>query len=83
MVSPFAKRGYVTHRVYEFGSIVRLIEDNWNLGRLGTTDQRSASLLPDAFDFAQKARSYSSLTTRYSQEYLVRQPDSHHAVDDE
>jgi phospholipase C len=83
VVSPFAKRGYVTHRVYEFGSIVRLIEDNWNLGRLGTTDQRSASLLTDAFDFAQKARPYSSLTPRYSQKYLERQPDADHAVDDE
>ncbi len=83
VVSPFAKRGYITHRVYEFGSLVRLIEDNWNLGRLGTTDGRSASLLNDAFDFAQKARPYSSLTTPFSQEYFERQPASNHAVDDE
>ena len=83
VVSPFAKRGYITHRVYEFGTIVRLIEDNWNLGRLGTTDERSANLLTDAFDFVQKARPYSSLTTRYSAEYLQRQPATNHTVDDE
>ncbi|HEY1656565.1 MAG TPA: alkaline phosphatase family protein, partial [Candidatus Tumulicola sp.] len=50
IVSPYAKRGYVSHTRYEFGSIVRFVEDNWNLGRLGTTDVRANSI-DDAFDF--------------------------------
>src|SRR5581483_4765080 len=83
IVSPYAKRGYIAHRVYEFGSIVRLIEDNWGLGRLGTTDLRAASLLDDAFDFTQQARAFSPIAAPYSQTYLLRQPPSRQSVDSE
>ena len=38
VVSPYAKTAYVSHNQYEFGSIIRFVEDNWHLGRLGTTD---------------------------------------------
>ncbi|MGA9943578.1 MAG: alkaline phosphatase family protein [Candidatus Cybelea sp.] len=41
VVSPYAKAGYVAHTQYEFGSIVRFVEDTWNVGRLGTTDTGS------------------------------------------
>jgi phospholipase C len=44
VVSPFAKRGYVSHTQYEFGSILKFIEENWNLGSLGSTDQRANSI---------------------------------------
>ena len=39
---------------YEFGSIIRFVEDNWSLGRLGTTDTRANSM-GDMFSFSQKA----------------------------
>ena len=54
VVSPYAKAGYVSHTQYEFGSIIRFVEDTWNLGRLGTTDTRAASM-DDVFDFLAKA----------------------------
>jgi len=60
VVSPYAKAGYVSHTQYEFGSIVRFFEDTWNLGRLGTTDTRAASI-DDTFDFNQKPRKFSSI----------------------
>ncbi len=60
VVSPYAKAGYVSHTQYEFGSIVRFVEDTWNLGRLGTTDTRAASI-DDTFDFTQKPRKFSSI----------------------
>ncbi len=44
VVSPYAKRGYVSHRQYEFGSILKFMEENWNLGSLGATDQRANSI---------------------------------------
>jgi phospholipase C len=44
VVSPYAKRGYVSHTQYEFGSILKFIEQNWNLGSLGATDQRANSI---------------------------------------
>jgi phospholipase C len=35
VISPFAKRNFVAHSVIDQSSILRLIEDNWNLGRIG------------------------------------------------
>ncbi|MGA9420669.1 MAG: alkaline phosphatase family protein, partial [Candidatus Cybelea sp.] len=49
VVSPYAKRGYVSHTQYEFGSILKFVEENWNLGSLGSTDQRANSI-GDVFD---------------------------------
>ena len=49
VVSPYAKRGYVSHTQYKFGSILKFIEENWNLGSLGSTDQRANSI-GDVFD---------------------------------
>ncbi|HXO16957.1 MAG TPA: alkaline phosphatase family protein [Candidatus Dormibacteraeota bacterium] len=81
-VSPYAKAGYVSHRQYELGSIVRFVEDNWNLGRLGTTDQTSADFIDDFFDFTQH-RKFVPIKTEYSKSHFVHQRPSHHAVDDE
>jgi len=35
VISPYAKHNYVDHRLTDQSSIVRFIEDNWDLGRLG------------------------------------------------
>jgi phospholipase C len=35
VISPFAKVNYVDHTVTDQSSILRFIEDNWNLGRIG------------------------------------------------
>jgi phospholipase C len=63
VVSPYAKAKYVSHTQYEFGSIIRFIEDNWSLGRLGTTDTRATSI-DDAFDFTQKARTFKQIPNK-------------------
>ena len=63
VVPPFAKRGYVTRRIYS-SAIVRLIEDNWTLGRLSTTDRPIGESAERAFDSAPKA-ALSLLTTPY------------------
>jgi phospholipase C len=81
VVSPFAKDGYVSHGQYEFGSIVRFIEDNWGLGRLGTTDGTSADFVADFFNFAQKPRPFRPLAAEYSKQYFLRQAPSNQPVD--
>jgi phospholipase C len=63
VVSPYAKVGYVSHTQYEFGSIIRFVEDTWALGRLGTTDTRAASM-NDVFDFTQKPRKFVQIPTK-------------------
>jgi phospholipase C len=46
IISPYAKRNYVDHRITDQSSILRFIEDNWNLGRLGngSTDAIAGTL---------------------------------------
>ncbi|HTU80620.1 MAG TPA: alkaline phosphatase family protein [Candidatus Acidoferrales bacterium] len=63
MVAPYALDGVVVHTQYEFGSIIRFVEDNWSLGRLGTTDVRARNIL-DAFDFQQSPRPFVPIPTR-------------------
>lgn len=52
LISPFAKSNYVDHRVTDQTSVLRFIEDNWRLGRIGdqSFDEVAGSLLP-MFDF--------------------------------
>jgi phospholipase C len=53
VISPYAKRAYVSHNHYDFGSVLKFVERNFGLGSLGTTDARANSM-DDIFDFAQR-----------------------------
>ncbi len=53
VISPYARRGYVSHAQHEFGSILKFTEEAFALPSLGTTDARSDDLA-DCFDYAQK-----------------------------
>lgn len=53
IVSPLAKHNYVEHNMLDQGSVLRFIEDNWQLGRLGKhTADRFAHSLDSMFAFA-------------------------------
>jgi phospholipase C len=52
VISPFAKKGFVDHTQYDTTSILRFIEERWNLQPLGTRDA-AAGDLSTAFDFSQ------------------------------
>ncbi|HEY8117030.1 MAG TPA: alkaline phosphatase family protein [Actinomycetota bacterium] len=55
VISPYAKRGFVSHELGEFSSVLRFIEDNWGLTQLTRRD-RDATPLLSAFDFGQAPR---------------------------
>jgi phospholipase C len=56
VVSPYAKKNYVDHRVTDQSSILRFIEDNWNLGRIGNgSTDAIAGTLNGLFDFDDEA----------------------------
>jgi phospholipase C len=55
LISPWARRGYVDHRIADTTSVLALIEARFGLPPLRTRDAAAYSLV-DAFDFAQKAR---------------------------
>jgi phospholipase C len=53
IISPFAKQNFVLHSVNDASSLIRFIEDNWSLGRIGAGSfDAEAGLLTEAFDFA-------------------------------
>jgi phospholipase C len=83
VVSPYAKSAYIAHGQYEFGSVVRFIEDNWNLGRLGTTDETSPDFVNDFFDFSQKPRRFHAIAAPYSKSYFEHERPSNKPVDTE
>ena len=52
VISPFAKRHAVVHTEYDFGSVLKFIEQTFGLGSLGVSDA-SANSIGDSFDFSQ------------------------------
>ena len=85
IVSPYAKKGYVSHTQYEFGSILKFAETTFGLDSLNTTDLR-ANNLSDSFDFTQKPRPFVPIppqTRGHSGAYFLSLPPSVSPPDDE
>jgi phospholipase C len=87
IISPYARKHYVSHTQYEFGSVLRFIEDNFGLPQLGTakagyTDARATSIV-DSFDFAQKPRVFQTFVAPYPASMFLKMAPSHRAPDDE
>ena len=87
IISPYAKKGYVSHVQYEYGSILRFIEEVYGLpaGSIGSvskgyTDGRAASL-DDAFDFTQQPRKFSAIPSKYPLSHFLHEPPSNEPVD--
>jgi phospholipase C len=52
VISPYAKQNYIDHRATDQSSILRFIEDNWDLGRIGNdSSDVKAGTLDGLFDF--------------------------------
>ncbi|HEV3091204.1 MAG TPA: alkaline phosphatase family protein [Candidatus Cybelea sp.] len=86
LVSAYAREtsssqpGYISHTQYEFGSLLKFIEQNWGLGSLGTSDERANNIL-DCFDFTQKPRPFQPLAVKYPKSYFQTRPPSNLPVD--
>jgi len=63
VISPYAKQRYVDHRLGEFSSVLRFIEDNWGLTPLTQRDRQASPML-SAFDFTQQPRPPDPLPAR-------------------
>lgn len=57
IISPYAKKHYVSKTQYEFGSMLKFIEQNFGTGSLNSTDVRANSI-GDALDFTQKPTAF-------------------------
>jgi phospholipase C len=52
VISPYAKVNFIDHKITDQTSILRFIEDNWSLGRIGDQSfDEKAGLLTNMFDF--------------------------------
>ncbi|HEY6233874.1 MAG TPA: alkaline phosphatase family protein, partial [Candidatus Elarobacter sp.] len=60
VISPYAKRGYVSHVDHEFGSMLRFAEEAFGLPSLGTVDVTSDDL-QDCFDFSRPAAPFTAV----------------------
>jgi phospholipase C len=81
VVSPYAKRQYVSHVTHDSGSILRYIEEIFGLPSLGTRDAMSDDL-GDCFDYSQGATPYRRIPTRYTPEFFLSQKPSGPPDDD-
>jgi phospholipase C len=64
-ISPYAKSNYVDHTQYEFGSLLKFVEERYGLPSLGQTDQR-ASAPAGCFDMTQSPRKFQPIPATYS-----------------
>jgi phospholipase C len=70
VISAYAKPGYISKTYYQFGSILKYIENNWGLGSLGTTDKTSESIV-DCFNYSQAPLVFKPIASKYSESYFL------------
>lgn len=77
LISPYAiagtNGGLVAHTQYEYGSILKYIEQNWNLPSLGTTDARSTSI-GNVLNYKQPPRAFTAIPSSMDARYFIRKP---------
>jgi phospholipase C len=93
IISPYARKGYVSHTQYEFGSVLHFAEQVFNLPSLGPneiapgekdrgyTDVRGVSLV-DSFDFTQKPSAFVPIPAPHPMSEFVNEKPSGVAPDD-
>jgi phospholipase C len=82
VVSPYAKRHFVSHRQHEFGSILKFVEKTFGLPSLRTTDVR-ADDLSDCFDFSRRPTRFRPIPAPLAPSYFLKQPISMQDPDDD
>jgi phospholipase C len=70
VVSPYVKAGYISHVRHDFGSILRLIEELFDLPSLGYADAH-ADDLSDCFDFTQTPLQFKTIAAPISAEHFL------------
>ncbi|HEY1428781.1 MAG TPA: alkaline phosphatase family protein, partial [Candidatus Tumulicola sp.] len=74
VISPYAKKGYVSHQQYEHGSILKFVEDQFGLPRLAASDTRANSPEADCFNFNQKPRKFVPIKASLNKDQIMAQP---------
>lgn len=72
VVSPFAKKHYVSHVRHEFGSILKFTERAFDLPHLAASDSR-ADGLADCFDFLQTPNPFRAIQSNLNDAFFLKQ----------
>jgi phospholipase C len=80
IVSPYAKANFISKTDYEFGSILKYIENNWDLGSLGTSDKRAASII-DCFNYNQSPIPFTVIPSQRGKSYFLHRKPSYLPID--
>jgi phospholipase C len=70
VVSPYAKAAHISHRMHDFGSILKFVEETFNLPSLGYADA-PADDLSDCFDFTQIPLRFQTIAAPLKAEYFL------------
>ncbi|HVR48018.1 MAG TPA: alkaline phosphatase family protein [Candidatus Binatia bacterium] len=82
VISAYARKGFISHRRHEFGSILKFAEKVLGLDSLGTTDVRSDDL-SDCFNFARPPRKFKIIPAALPPSYFLNSPPSTEEPDDD
>jgi phospholipase C len=82
IVSPYVVAGSVDRTQYEFGSILRYIEETFDLGSLGTTDARATSI-GNAIHLNFSPAPFNPIPSERSRHYFMHRRPSYEPVDTE
>jgi phospholipase C len=81
IVSPYARRGYVTHHFHEASGFIAFIEHNFDLGTLGARDAGSDAF-SDCFDYMQTPQPFSEIHSNVTADHILREVDTGPPDDD-
>jgi len=70
VVSPYAKPHFVSKTQYEFGSVLKFIEENFGTNSLGSTDTRANSIV-DMFNLSQPPSAFKPFSALFGRQYLL------------
>jgi phospholipase C len=70
VISPFAKHHFVSKTQYDFGSVLKFIEENFGTGSLGASDA-DANSMGDVFDFTQQSAPFQPFSAPYPESFFL------------
>jgi len=74
IISPYARKGRVSHVQFETGSILRFAEDEFGLGQLAASDARANSPAKDCFAFDKPPRPFVPISAPIGARFFMTQP---------
>jgi phospholipase C len=74
VISPYAKKNFVSHKQYETASVLRYAEDLYGLNQLSAADARAISPAKDCLDFTQKPRKFVPIKAPLDERFFLSQP---------